>query len=54
MEQTPEKSSSPEDSETLNVPINGSEPDTFPEADKKSEPKIPIAQVPMDGICGGY
>ena len=37
---------------TPNVPETPPVPDDAAEVEK--EPQIPIQQVPMDGICGGY
>jgi len=38
------------------APEPGKEPDKTDETKEKEEnvPQIPVKQVPMDGICGGY
>jgi len=39
---------------TQPVPETNTGTEDTPEAEKEKEPQIPIKQVPMDGICGGY
>jgi hypothetical protein len=39
---------------TQPVPETNTGTEESPEAEKEKEPQIPIKQVPMDGICGGY
>jgi hypothetical protein len=40
----------------VTVPETPVKPDETVEAEKEKEkePEIPIQQVPMDGVCGGY
>lgn len=50
----------PVDSTETRKPEIPKEPERAPDPpeaskdDKEKEPEIPIRQVPMDGICGGY
>jgi hypothetical protein len=40
--------------ETPKVPETPVERDAADEDEKEKELQIPIQQVPMDGVCGGY
>ena len=44
----------PKDPATPKVPESPVARDTADEDEKKKELEIPIRQVPMDGVCGGY
>jgi len=50
----PVDSSETKKPETPKEPENATESPEADKDEKTKEPEIPIRQVPMDGICGGY
>jgi len=42
------------DPATLHLPETTTEPDDAAEVEEEKEPQIPIKQLPVDGVCGGY